>query len=176
MPSVLIIDDSAVVRGLVSRWIEADSRLQVAATCADGEVGVRKAAELQPDIVVLDIEMPRMDGLTALPQILKACPKAKVVMASTLTLKGGEITMRALSLGAADYAPKPEAGRVAGAEAYRKELLDKLVALSPRSASVAPRLAAVRPATARPVAPARKPSLIAIGSAAASRAHLSGAG
>lgn len=164
MPSVLIIDDSAVVRGLVSRWIEADSRLQVAATCADGEIGVRKAAELQPDIVVLDIEMPRMDGLTALPQILKACPKAKVVMASTLTLKGGEITMRALSLGAADYAPKPEAGRVAGAEAYRKELLDKLVALSPRSAGVAPRPAAVRPATPRPVAPARKPSLIAIGS------------
>lgn len=164
MPSVLIIDDSAVVRGLVSRWIEADSRLQVAATCADGEVGVRKAADLQPDIVVLDIEMPRMDGLTALPQILKACPKAKVVMASTLTLKGGEITMRALSLGAADYAPKPEAGRVAGAEAYRKELLDKLVALSPRSAGVAPRPAAVRPATPRPVAPARKPSLIAIGS------------
>ena len=164
MPSVLIIDDSAVVRGLVSRWIEADSRLQVAATCADGEVGVRKAAELQPDIVVLDIEMPRMDGLTALPQILKACPKAKVVMASTLTLKGGEITMRALSLGAADYAPKPEAGRVAGAEAYRKELLDKLVALSPRSAGIAPRPAAVRPATPRPVAPARKPSLIAIGS------------
>ncbi len=164
MPSVLIIDDSAVVRGLVSRWIEADSRLQVAATCADGEVGVRKAAELQPDIVVLDIEMPRMDGLTALPQILKACPKAKVVMASTLTLKGGEITMRALSLGAADYAPKPEAGRVAGAEAYRKELLEKLVALSPRSAGIAPRPAAVRPATPRPVAPARKPSLIAIGS------------
>lgn len=164
MPSVLIIDDSAVVRGLVSRWIDADSRLQVAATCADGEVGVRKAAELQPDIVVLDIEMPRMDGLTALPQILKVCPKAKVVMASTLTLKGGEITMRALSLGAADYAPKPEAGRVAGADTYRKELLDKLVALSPRSAGVAPRPAAVRPATPRPVAPARRPSLIAIGS------------
>ena len=56
LPSVLIIDDSAVVRGLVSRWIEADSRLQVAATCADGEIGVRKAAELQPDIVVLDID------------------------------------------------------------------------------------------------------------------------
>lgn len=164
MPSVLIIDDSAVVRGLVSRWIEADSRLQVAATCADGEVGVRKAAELQPDIVVLDIEMPRMDGLTALPQILKACPKAKVVMASTLTMKGGEITMRALSLGAADYAPKPEAGRVAGAEAYRKELLDKLVALSPRSAGFAPRPVAARAAAPRPVAPARKPSLIAIGS------------
>jgi len=163
LPSVLIIDDSAVVRGLVARWVEADPRLQVAATCADGEQGVRKAAELQPDVVVLDIEMPRMDGLTALPQILKACPKAKVVMASTLTRKGGEITMRALSLGAADYAPKPEAGRVAGAEAYRKDLMDKLVALSPRPAAPAPRVAP-RAVSQRPAMPARRPSLIAIGS------------
>jgi two-component system chemotaxis response regulator CheB len=125
-PTVLIIDDSAVVRGLVARWVEGDPRLEVAATCADGEQGVRRAKELQPDLVVLDIEMPRMDGLTALPLILKAAPRARVIMASTLTRKGGEVTMRALSLGAADYAPKPEAGRVAGAEAYRKELLDKL--------------------------------------------------
>jgi len=164
LPSVLIIDDSAVVRGLVARWVEADSRLQVAATCADGEQGVRKAAELQPDVVVLDIEMPRMDGLTALPQILKACPKAKVVMASTLTRKGGEITMRALSLGAADYAPKPEAGRVAGAETYRQELLDKLVALSPRPAAAAPRMAHAAPAAPRAMAASRRPTLIAIGS------------
>lgn len=163
LPSVLIIDDSAVVRGLVARWVEQDPRLQVAATCADGEQGVRKAGELQPDVVVLDIEMPRMDGLTALPQILKACPKAKVVMASTLTRKGGEITMRALSLGAADYAPKPEAGRVAGAETYRKELMDKLVALSPRPAAPPPRMAP-RPMSQRPSMPARRPSLIAIGS------------
>lgn len=163
LPSVLIIDDSAVVRGLVARWVEQDPRLQVAATCADGEQGVRKAGELQPDVVVLDIEMPRMDGLTALPQILKACPKAKVVMASTLTRKGGEITMRALSLGAADYAPKPEAGRVAGAETYRKELMDKLVALSPRPAAPAP-MVAQRPMVQRPSLPSRRPSLIAIGS------------
>jgi two-component system chemotaxis response regulator CheB len=72
VPSVLIIDDSAVVRGLVARWVEADPRLQVAATCADGDQGVRKRGRAQPDLVVLDIEMPRMDGLTALPQILKA--------------------------------------------------------------------------------------------------------
>ena len=165
MPSVLIIDDSAVVRGLVARWVEADPRLQVAATCADGDQGVKRAAELKPDLVVLDIEMPRMDGLTALPQILKAAPRAKVIMASTLTRKGGEITMRALSLGAADYAPKPEAGRVAGAEAYRKELLDKLVALGPRMAAQPARAPApARPVAARPQAPARRPSLIAIGS------------
>ena len=182
VPRVLIIDDSAVVRGLVARWIEGDPRLQVAATCADGEQGVRKAAELQPDLVVLDIEMPRMDGLTALPLILKAAPKARVVMASTLTRKGAEITMRALSLGAADYAPKPEAGRVAGAETYREDLLNKLVALSPRyrsqpatfqpAAPTAPTAPAPGSFSApRPVSPAaprpglaQRPSLIAIGS------------
>ncbi len=167
-PRVLIIDDSAVVRGLVARWVENDPRLDVAATCSDGEQGVRRAKELQPDLVVLDVEMPRMDGLTALPLILKAAPRARVIMASTLTRKGGEVTMRALSLGAADYAPKPEAGRVAGAEGYRVELLDKLVALSPRAKAPAPmRPRPVAPSTARP-APrmglAPRPELVAIGS------------
>ncbi len=173
-PRVLIIDDSAVVRGMVARWVEQDPRLEVAATCADGEQGVRKAGELQPDLVVLDIEMPRMDGLTALPLILKAAPRARVVMASTLTRKGAEVTMRALSLGAADYAPKPEAGRVAGAEAYRESLIAKLVALSPRyrsqpstfvapSSRPAPRLAPVYSSNPRTLT-ATRPGLIAIGS------------
>lgn len=169
------MDDSAVVRGLVARWIEADSRLEVAATCADGEQGVRRAGELQPDLVVLDIEMPRMDGLTALPLILKAAPRARVIMASTLTRKGAEVTMRALSLGAADYAPKPEAGRVAGAEAYRSELLQKLVALSPQhsaraaltpratlSSASRPTVSSAKAAPRAGVAP--RPNLIAIGS------------
>lgn len=171
LPRVLIIDDSAVVRGLVARWIEADPRLEVAATCADGEQGVRRAGELQPDLVVLDIEMPRMDGLTALPLLLKAAPRARVVMASTLTRKGAEVTMRALSLGAADYAPKPEAGRVSGAETYRTELLQKLVALSPRQGVRSPAVAAApaaRPVSTAKAAPrgglAPKPALIAIGS------------
>lgn len=163
-PRVLVVDDSAVVRGLVARWIEADARLEIAATCADGEQAVKRAGELQPDLVVLDVEMPRMDGLTALPLILKAAPKARVIMASTLTLKGGEVTIRALSLGAADYAPKPEAGKVAGAEAYRTELLTKLVALAPglsprRPAPVAPVAAAPR----RSTVPGR-PELLVIGS------------
>ena len=169
VPKVLIIDDSAVVRGLVARWIEADARLQVAATCTDGEQGVRRAGELQPDLVVLDIEMPKMDGLTALPLILKAAPRARVVMASTLTRNGAEVTLRALSLGAADYAPKPEAGRVAGAEAYRVELLQKLVALSPRQA---PRAGAAAPAARLAASPAKaaprpgaapRPNIIAVG-------------
>ena len=170
VPKVLIIDDSAVVRGLMARWIGADPRLEVAATCPDGEQGVRRAGELQPDLVVLDIEMPKMDGLTALPLILRAAPRARVVMASTLTRKGAEVTMRALSLGAADYAPKPEAGRVAGAEAYRTDLLAKLVALSPRqgvrtpSAAPSPRPAPSGAKAAPRPGAAPRPSLIAIGS------------
>lgn len=134
MPRVLVVDDSAVVRGLVARWIEADPRLALAATCSDGEQGVKRAGELQPDLVVLDIEMPRMDGLTALPQILKAAPRARIIMASTLTQKGAQVTLQALSLGAADFAPKPDTSRIGGAESYRIELLDKLAALAPRSA------------------------------------------
>ncbi|MCC5995771.1 MAG: chemotaxis response regulator protein-glutamate methylesterase [Oceanicaulis sp.] len=159
----MVVDDSAVVRGLVARWIEADPRLELAATCADGEQGVRRAGELQPDLVVLDVEMPRMDGLTALPLILKAAPGARVVMASTLTRQGARVTVRALSLGAADCAAKPEAGKVAGAQAYREDLLRKLIALSPR------RAAAVRPAPV-PAAPrpgrgpAPRPAIVAIGS------------
>ena len=164
-PRVLVVDDSAVVRGLVARWIEADQRLELAATCANGELGVKRAGELQPDLVVLDIEMPRMDGLTALPLILKAAPKARVVMASTLTRKGAEVTLRALSLGAADYAPKPEAGRVAGAETYRQELLQKLVALSPAArVPVQSRVVKATPPAPRRHAVAARPELIAVGS------------
>lgn len=160
-PKVLVVDDSAVVRGLVARWIEADPRLDLAATCPDGEQGVRRAGELQPDLVVLDVEMPRMDGLTALPLILKAAPKARVVMASTLTRQGAEVTVKALSLGAADYAAKPEAGQLGGAEAYRDELLQKLVMLSPRL-TPPPRMTMPLPRPAARAAAGRA-SVVAIG-------------
>ena len=159
-PRVLVVDDSAVVRGLVARWIEADDRLDLAGTCPDGEQGLRRAAELQPDLVVLDVEMPRMDGLTALPLILKAAPKARVVMASTLTRQGADVTMKALSLGAADFAAKPAAGQLGGAESYRIELLEKLSALCPRPAPPRRVTAPLRP-DQRPAV--TRPSVIAIG-------------
>ncbi|GGH05950.1 chemotaxis response regulator protein-glutamate methylesterase of group 2 operon [Glycocaulis albus] len=150
LPRVMVVDDSAVVRGLVARWVEADPRLALAATCSDGEQGVKRAGELQPDLVVLDIEMPRMDGLTALPLILKAAPKARVIMASTLTQKGAQVTLQALSLGAADFAPKPDTSRMGGAESYRVELLDKLAVLAPRYAPHRPVGAAVPSPAAKP--------------------------
>ena len=129
---VLVIDDSAVARGLMTRWIEEDNDLTLVGSAVDGEQGVAKAIDLKPDLVVLDVEMPKMDGLAALPLLLKAVPGMKVVMASTLTRRGGEVTIRALSMGAADYSSKPQAGRLAGAEEFRHDLLGKLKALAPR--------------------------------------------
>jgi two-component system chemotaxis response regulator CheB len=129
---VLVIDDSAVARGLMTRWVEEDPDLALVGAAVDGEQGLKKAQDLKPDLIVLDVEMPKMDGLAALPLLLKAVPGAKVLMASTLTRRGGEVTIRALSMGAADYAPKPQAGRLAGAEEFRRDLLSKLKALAPR--------------------------------------------
>ena len=132
MARVLVIDDSAVARGLMTRWIEEDPDLVLVGSATDGEQGIRKAEELRPDLIILDVEMPKMDGLAALPILLKTVPKCRIVMASTLTRRGGEVTIRALSMGAADYAPKPQAGRLAGAEEFRRDLLAKLKALAPR--------------------------------------------
>lgn len=142
MARVLVIDDSAVARGLMTRWIEEDPDLVLVGSATDGEQGIRKAEELRPDLIILDVEMPKMDGLAALPILLKTVPACRIVMASTLTRRGGEVTIRALSMGAADYAPKPQAGRLAGAEEFRRDLLAKLKALAPR------------PKVSRPAAPA----------------------
>jgi len=130
--SVLLVDDSAVVRGLVSRWLGAEPGIEVIAKAIDGVQGVKLAEQYKPDIIVLDIEMPRMDGLTALPQILKGSPKSKVIMASTLTHRNADITLRALSQGASDYTPKPETGKLAGAEEFRNNLIGKIRALGQR--------------------------------------------
>ena len=136
LATVLVIDDSAVARGLMTRWVEEDRDLNLVGSAVDGAKGVAKATELQPDLIVLDVEMPNMDGLTALPLLMKASPKSKIVMASTLTRRGGEVTIRALSMGAVDYVPKPQAGRLAGAEEFRRELLSKLKIFSPYESSV----------------------------------------
>ena len=147
---VLVIDDSAVARGLMTRWIEEDPDLSLIGSAVDGQQGLERAKELQPDLIVLDVEMPKMDGLAALPLLLKAVPTCKVVMASTLTRRGGEVTIRALSMGAADYTPKPQAGRLAGADEFRQTLLQKLKALAPRPIPPIPTGKTIQPG--RPVA------------------------
>lgn len=100
--NVLIVDDSAVVRGLISKMISNDPNIALVDTVANGLLAVKRVDKGDIDIVVLDIEMPVMDGLTALPKILAKNPEIKVIMASTLAMKNAEISLRALENGAAD--------------------------------------------------------------------------
>jgi len=104
---VMIVDDSAVIRGLLTKTLETEADIKVISTVGNGQAAIDALKRLDVDVVVLDIEMPVMDGLTALPKMLEARPGVQVIMASTLTLKGASVSMKAMSLGAADYLPKP---------------------------------------------------------------------
>lgn len=127
---VMVVDDSAVVRGLVSRWIEEEPGLEVVARHPNGRLAVEDVARSAPDIVLLDIEMPVMDGLEALPLLLKARPGMRVVMVSTLTKRNAEISFKALALGAVDYVPKPDTNRDITIEPdFRREVIAKILAL-----------------------------------------------
>ena len=140
---VMVVDDSAVVRGLVSRWIEEEDGLELVARHANGKLAVEDVARSAPNVIVLDIEMPVMDGLTALPLLRKGCPSAKVVMSSTLTRRNAEVSMKALSLGATDYVAKPETNRgVTTSMEFRRELLEKIKAIGGARVSAAPGAAA----------------------------------
>ncbi len=126
---VMIVDDSAVVRGLTKRWLETESDIEIAGVCTDGLRAVSEVATIKPDVIILDVEMPRMDGLTALPQLHRLAPNARIIMASTLTREGAATTLRAMNLGAADYIAKPEASSLGGAADYQRDLVMKIRAL-----------------------------------------------
>jgi two-component system chemotaxis response regulator CheB len=130
---VLIVDDSAVIRGLVTRWLASEADIEIVGAAVNGKDGVDQADRQKPDIVILDIEMPIMDGVTALPAIRKVAPHARVIMASTLTQRGAEITIKALSAGASDYIPKPDANQLAGADDYKRDLVNKIRMLGARA-------------------------------------------
>lgn len=130
---VMVVDDSVVIRGLLSRWVEADPALELVASHRNGKLAVDDIERSNPDVVVLDIEMPEMDGLTALPLMLRKKRDLVVVMASTLTRRNAEVSLRALSLGAQDYVPKPEStSEVTTSIDFRRELIDKVKALGQR--------------------------------------------
>ncbi len=162
---VMVCDDSVVMRAAIARALENDPGVRVVARAADGAQALAELRRQPIDLLVLDIEMPVMDGLTALPLLLRAAPLLRVIMASTLTTRGAEVTLRALRLGAADYVAKPSAVAGQTAELFRRELVGKVKALAPRR----PRLSGIGAAVA--IAPARLrhapvavPRLLAIGS------------
>ena len=104
---VLVVDDSAVARGLIARMLESDGAIKVVGSAANGKHALQVMPELSPDLVVLDIHMPVMDGLTALPKLLACQPNVKVIVASTASAPGTELSVRALELGAAECISKP---------------------------------------------------------------------
>jgi len=124
---VMVVDDSVVIRGMISRWIEAEPDMTVAASMRTGLDAVNNVERSMPDVVVLDIEMPDLDGLSALPQLLAKKRDLIVIMASTLTRRNAEVSFKALSLGASDYVPKPESTReMSAAETFKRDLLFKI--------------------------------------------------
>lgn len=146
---VMVVDDSVVIRGLLSRWVDADPALNLVASHRNGRLAVEDIERSNPDVVVLDIEMPEMDGLTALPLMLKKKRDLIVVMASTLTRRNAEISLRALSLGAQDYVPKPESNsEVTTSVDFRRELIEKVKALGQRRRASALRGRPMRAQTA----------------------------
>ncbi len=168
---VMVVDDSAVVRGLIARQLGCDPQVCVVATAANGLLALGELEKRSVDVVVLDVEMPVMDGMTALAEIHRRYPKVAVVMASTATVRNAEISLKALQLGAADYVAKPSSG-LGAAEDFKIELLAKVKVLGRRNLAAAPinptAHAAPVPAAPRlvrsPHARPTRPAVLAIGS------------
>ena len=156
---VMLCDDSATVRAAVARLIESDPAVRVTASARDGADALAQLRATTVDVVLLDIEMQGMDGLTALPLILRAQPGLRVIMLSALTTRGARATLRALLLGATDYIAKPGSAGVEREE-FRRDLLGKLRGLARpiTRTPAAPGGLPLRPAPARPA------RLLAIGS------------
>jgi two-component system chemotaxis response regulator CheB len=155
---VMIVDDSVVVRGLVSRWVSEEPGLIAVGKFSNGLKALENLMEADPDVIVLDIEMPVMNGIEALPELLKRLPHVKIIMASTLTQRNAEISLNALSLGAADYVPKPvsNSGVTTSAE-FRNDLIEKIRALGAKRKKRPIASAVAAPVSASPVRAAVRP-------------------
>lgn len=163
---IMIVDDSAIVRGMLSRRLGEQTDFQIVSTSVDGQMAVEELSKLKVDVIILDLEMPRMDGFTALPEIRRLAPLAKIIISSSLTERNADVAIRALSMGANDYVTKPTSRQSRDeADRYYDEMVEKIRALtnrlSPAGAAVAPTpvsvpsapaVAAAQPATPRPPA------------------------
>jgi len=156
---VMVVDDAVVMRGLVSRWIGEEPGLEVVASVRNGRDAVDRIERADPDVVILDVEMPELDGISALPLLLEKKRDVMVIMASSLTRRSAEISLKSLSLGAADYIAKPQTNRdVTTSATFRSELIAKVRLLGARRKRIADRdgrFVARAEQTIRPVADAR---------------------
>ncbi|TVR09973.1 MAG: chemotaxis-specific protein-glutamate methyltransferase CheB [Salinarimonadaceae bacterium] len=160
----MVVDDSVVIRGLTARWLE-EAGHQVVATASNGRIAVEQIARAEPEIVLLDIEMPEMDGITALPLLLAARPRVSIVVVSTLTQRNAQTSLKCLALGAVDYLAKPESHRgVSTSMTFRHDLLLKIEGLSSRHRRAQTGLAASQASASQTMA---APARAAVGAASA---------
>jgi two-component system, chemotaxis family, protein-glutamate methylesterase/glutaminase len=145
---VLIVDDSALVRKLLTEMLSRDPDIDVVGTAADPYAARERIKQLNPDVITLDVEMPRMDGITFLENLMRLRPMP-VVMVSSLTQRGADITLRALELGAIDFVSKPKVDIAGRLSEYADELIEKVKMAA--TARVAPRTSAPRAASSRVV-------------------------
>jgi two-component system, chemotaxis family, protein-glutamate methylesterase/glutaminase len=157
---VLIVDDSVVVRKLLGDALGTSSEVQVAGTASSGAIALAKIPQLNPDVITLDIEMPGLNGIETLVEIRKLYPRLPVIMFSTLTERGAEVTLEALSLGASDYMTKPTNSEslASAMEQVRQKLIEKIVGLGRREGVAA---ASLSPAKRRFIE--RQIEILAIG-------------
>jgi two-component system chemotaxis response regulator CheB len=129
---ILIVDDSAVMRALLRSVVSGDKRFEVAGTVADGAAALRAVASIRPDLVLMDVEMPGMDGVNTLKQLKASGSRVPVIMCSSLTQRGAKVTIEALASGAADYVAKPagQPSRDAAIRTLANDLVPKILALT----------------------------------------------
>jgi two-component system chemotaxis response regulator CheB len=130
---VMVVDDAIVVRAMIGRWVEAELDMQIVASLRGAREAIEQVERKSPDVLILDVTMPDLDGITALPLLLEKKRNLVVLMVSTLTRRNAEISLHALSLGAADYIPKPESDReLRDSDSFRRELIEKIRVLGSR--------------------------------------------
>src|SRR3954467_9665579 len=130
---VMVVDDAIVARAMVGRWVDAELDMQIVASLRGAREAIEQVERKNPDILILDVTMPDLDGITALPLLLEKKRDLVVLMVSTLTRRNAEISLHALSLGAADYITKPESNRgVTTSPEFRRALVERVRNLGQR--------------------------------------------
>ena len=153
----MLVDDSAVVRGLFDRALNADPTIEIVGSAGNGEIAITLLKKTPADVILLDVEMPVMDGLTALPQLLKVQPGVRVIMSSSLTKQNAEVTIKAMELGASDFIAKPSTRDTGEVGDFYRGLIQKIKALAPHKAGLA------RPAETKNTTPGEAPVKVASG-------------
>lgn len=159
---VMIVDDSLVARSVLSRIVLAESDLDIVAKATTGEMAIARLSETAVDVILLDLEMPGMGGIGALPKIIELARDAKVLVVSSLTERGAEATLSALAMGAADTLLKPRSGEFD--DSYARTLIGKIRALAPRSqARMSRPIPPARAIASAPASARAQPQALAIG-------------